>query len=105
MRLGNNNQWLFFQLKNMGLPLAYEYNPYINVSATPTVRIWTPGPDEYIITEEIVMFLASEGVRWISYPDSWCSASLEAETKAEELGVLLLEHKKTFQLVRKRYGI
>lgn len=104
MNLGNNNQWLFFRLKTMGIKLRFEYTPYIVVAQDPPMVIWSPGPGEYIVTEEMVHFLKSEGVDLISYPRNWANASLEAEAAAEEIDLIICEHKETFKLIKARYG-
>lgn len=53
----------------------------------------------------MVDFLHSEGVDIISYAATWSGASLEAEKRADILGMQINEHRNTFKLIDRLYSV
>ena len=99
--MSSNNYWLHKQLQAIqGLVVAAECVPLITVSHHGReYRIYTPTPNEYIITADIVDKVRELGGNVISYPTTWCRASSEAIGHGRTLGIEVIPHGRLFELM------
>lgn len=100
------NGWLWGQLKALGGDsVSSRYSPLISVTVDGSnEKIWFPTPDDYIVTAETVVEVNEVGGTWISYPSAWAGASMEADLKAEDLGMKIMSHKATISIIQRKVG-
>lgn len=98
-----NNSWLFRELRKLpNLALSSTYDPLIEVHFEGrSYRIYSPESSEYIITCDIVEKVEAMGGNVISYPTSWCQASMEAESFGKTKGVDVIPHARLFKILSK----
>ncbi len=96
-----SNDWLYHQLIiHSHLGVNDDYSELISVHCnSKTYRIYSPDPDEYIITIDIVQKVRELGGNIISYPSSWCMASREAILYGKKHGVDIMPHGKLFSIL------
>lgn len=95
--MSSNNWWLHRQIKNKGIPgLDNNPEPLIVITrGSHSTRIYTPDPDEYVITVDVVQKVIELGGTIISYP-IWCVGPTgDAIALAENHGLLIQKHGKT----------
>lgn len=97
------NQWLHEQIQRLdGVKLSENYDPLVVVSKdSQRFRIYCPRPEEYIITIDVVQKVLELRGNTISYANSWCRPSHEAEIFAKENGVKILPHGATLAILSK----
>jgi hypothetical protein len=97
----SNNSWLYKQLEQKpGLELDPQYHPLIIVRKNGIeYKIYTPNPDEYIISIDVVQKAQDMGANTISYPTTWCRASHEAIQFGKTCRIQVIPHGKLFDLL------
>ncbi len=96
-----NNSWLYDQLtKHSHLKVEDNYYKFIQVvHKNKTYKIYTPTPDEYLITVDIVQKVKKLGATTVSYPTSWCRPSAEALTYGKDIGISVIPHAALFNML------
>ncbi|WP_293387587.1 hypothetical protein [Nevskia sp.] len=91
--MSSNNWWLYEQLLGIaGVTLEKGSVPLIIANYNGrSYRIYTPTPDEYIVSIDIVDKVRGLGGNVISYA-SWSEVSSEARKHANGSGVEILPH-------------
>jgi len=96
--VSSNNWWLHRQLRIKGVQgLEQETEPLILIDrGSRFLRIYTPEPDEYVISADVVRKVIDLGGNLISYP-VWCVGPTgDATALAEDHGIVIQGHGKTF---------
>lgn len=98
--MSSNNYWLHGELRKLPqLSVAAECIPLIIVSFRGRAyRIYTPMPDEYIVSVEVVEKVRELGGNLISYPITWCRASSEAMKYGQLHGIDVMPHSRLFEI-------
>lgn len=96
-----SNKWLFHQLKGLDdIYIQPSYKPLIVVSKNGReYRIYTPTPDEYIISVDLVKKVIDLGGNTLSYADSWCRSSLAAKEYGKDNSVIVVSHGELFKKI------
>lgn len=94
------NKWLHEQLRDSDLKVSKTYDPLIRVDKDgETYRIYSPSPDEYLVTVDLVQEVIDLGGNTISYASKWAEATREAKRYAEENGVQVVKHGELFGIL------
>ena len=91
--MSSNNGWLFGQLRGMpGVVVEPGYTHLIRAEKDGHhYRIYTPTPDEYIISADLVQKARDLGANTLSFP-SWCRAAREGILHGQDVGVDVMPH-------------
>lgn len=95
-----SNKWLYNKIKGSNLRVGKDFEPLIQVHKDDKVfRIYSPSPDEYLVTVDLVQKVIDLGGNTISYASSWAKATREAKRYGEQNGVQVVKHGELFGIL------
>jgi hypothetical protein len=96
--------WLRDQLRGNSKVVLDGGNPILSVTFDGrTERIYSPDPDEYRVTADVVLKAQKLGATVIAY-GSWCEATYDGKEYAKKHGIAVMSYASFFAYL-KRHGV